>query len=74
MRAPEQVLVEVCPDCFRSNPFEIVYGSASGEMFDSAFAGEIALGGSTFTDDSPAYRCRTSDCEAEWGRWGDFGD
>lgn len=74
MRLPQQLLALTCPLCGTDNPLEIVYGFASAEMFDSALAGLIALGGCTFTDDSPAYRCRRSDCETEWGRWGDFPD
>jgi hypothetical protein len=74
VRLPQQVLTESCPLCDTANPLEIVYGFASAEMFDSALAGLIALGGCQFTDDSPAYRCRQADCDFEWGRWGDFGD
>ena len=70
----QQLIVEVCPTCESSNPLEIVYGFASAEMFDSAFSGLIALGGCTYSDDSPAYRCRVSECGTEWGRWGDFED
>jgi len=74
VRLPQQILLEICPQCETENPLEIVYGFASAEMFDSALAGHIALGGCTFTDDSPAYRCRNGQCEAEWGRWGDYPD
>jgi len=74
VRLPQQILLEICPRCDTENPLEIVYGFASAEMFDSALAGHIALGGCTFDDDSPAYRCRKSDCESEWGRWGDYPD
>ena len=74
VRLPQQILLEICPRCETGYPLEIVYGFASAEMFDSALAGHIALGGCTFDDDSPAYRCRRADCETEWGRWGDFPD
>jgi hypothetical protein len=74
MRLPQQILTESCPTCDTFNPLEIVYGFASAEMFDSALAGHIALGGCQFTDDSPAYRCRNGACESEWGRWGDYPD
>lgn len=74
MRVPQQILMESCPACETAYPLEIVYGFASAEMFDSALAGLIALGGCSFDDDSPAYRCRRPDCETEWGRWGDFVD
>lgn len=70
----QQLIAEVCPTCHTSNALEIVYGFASAEMFDSAFSGLIALGGSTYNDDSTAYRCRANDCGSEWGRWGDFED
>jgi hypothetical protein len=74
MRLPQRSLMEPCPSCDSTDPLEIVYGFASAEMFDSAFAGLIALGGCQFTDDSPAYRCRQADCDSEWGRWGDLAD
>jgi hypothetical protein len=74
MRLPQQLLTESCPSCDTTNPMEIVYGFASAEMFYSALAGLIALGGCEFSEDSPAFRCRQSGCDAEWGRWGDLGD
>jgi hypothetical protein len=70
----QQQLLESCPNCDTANALEIVYGFASAEMFDSAFSGLIALGGCTYTADSPAFRCRSNECGTEWGRWGDFED
>ena len=74
MRVPQPLLMEACPSCRSSDPLEIVYGPPSTEMFDSAFAGLIALGGSEVTDESAAFRCRRPGCQAEWGRWGDLFD
>ena len=74
MFATQQLLMEACPRCDTHNPLEIVYGFPSSEMFDSAFAGLIALGGGDVHASSPAYRCRRNDCDTEWGRWLDLLD
>jgi hypothetical protein len=74
MFVTHQLLLETCPKCDTRGPLEIVYGFPSGEMFDSAHAGLIALGGSDVDDESPAFRCRRSDCDTEWGRWRDLID
>jgi hypothetical protein len=74
MFATQQLLMEACPQCHTRNPLEIIYGFASSEMFDSASAGLIALGGCAVDDASPAFRCRRPDCDTEWGRLRDLLD
>jgi hypothetical protein len=74
MFANQQLLMESCPRCATNNPLEIVYGAPSREMFDSALAGIIALGGGLVDDSSPAFRCRRPECDTVWGRWRDLLD
>lgn len=57
-----------CPECGTTDPIEILYGYPSGEMFEAAEAGLIALGGCIVDPDNPAYRCRNADCGKEFGK------
>lgn len=57
-----------CPECGTTDPIEILYGFPSGEMFEAAEAGLIALGGCIVDPENPAYRCRNDKCNAEFGR------
>ena len=63
------VVEEICPNCGRGNPLEIVYGLASAEMTEAAATGQIALGsaGIDLEDGVIAFRCRGISCSAEWG-------
>ena len=57
-----------CPVCGTTDPIEILYGYPSAEMMDAASEGLIALGGCIVDPENPAYRCRNSECGAEFGR------
>lgn len=56
-----------CPECGTTDPIEILYGFPSSEMMEAADNGFIALGGCIIAPENPAYRCRNSDCNAEFG-------
>ena len=53
-----------CPDCGSSGVVPIAYGYPTGEMWEEAERGEIAIGGCIVAPDNPDWRC--NDCGHAW--------
>lgn len=60
----------VCPRCGREESIPIVWGMPSGDLFELAERGQVALGGCLLgPDGNPEWSCRA--CGLDWGRAGD---
>jgi hypothetical protein len=60
----------VCPRCGREESIPIVWGMPSGDLFELAERGLVALGGCLLSPEGdPEWSCRA--CGLDWGREGD---
>ncbi|MGY1771962.1 hypothetical protein [Blastococcus sp. SYSU D00813] len=60
----------ICPGCGREESIPIVWGMPSGDLFELAEQGQVALGGCLLDPGgNPEWSCRA--CGLDWGRQGD---
>ena len=61
----EDIMKKKCPKCKKKNGIPIVYGMPAGDTYEAEEQGEIHLGSSFITKNSPKWHC--TGCEFEWG-------